>query len=114
MKAARPVADGYLGLVGCGPADAGADPFPPDVSGVVLHNLYQRAVVPALELVATGVFDVARFWAHRSLLAALRHAFGWGVARSALLMGALTLFTAAASHLGAPTVAERTSAHRNR
>lgn len=50
-------------------------------------------------------FDRARWWAHRALLGALNQVFGWGVARSMLLMGTLFLFTAAASHLGDTTVA---------
>lgn len=80
------------------------------VAGAAWGSVAANAVGFALALAAWfhGVrpqLDAARFLAHRSLLAALRHAFGWGVARSALLMGALTLFTAAASHLGAPTVA---------
>lgn len=50
-------------------------------------------------------FDRARWLAHRALLGAMRQVFGWGVARSMLLMGALAMFSAAASHLGAPAVA---------
>ena len=47
----------------------------------------------------------ARFWDHRTVLLAMRRVFGWGVARSLLLMGALAAFTVAASHLGTVEVA---------
>lgn len=46
-----------------------------------------------------------RFWTNRRLLSSIRGAFGWGVLRSFLLMGALASFTAAASHLGETEVA---------
>jgi MATE family multidrug resistance protein len=49
--------------------------------------------------------NVTRWWTNRRLLTGMRGVFGWGVARSMLLMGTLAAFTAAASHLGATEVA---------